>query len=370
MKRWFRTLSILFSLVVLIGLASFYWMHSGVEKHPNEPGNATHDAEKAASNGPVACVKVIPLEKKTISEHLIVYGTVIPAPGALQTVSLPFESQVLSIVVSNGQKVAKGDLLLRLQPSPETALQLDQARNAYDSQQENMRQVQRRFDSRLATNEQLLQARQALDEARLRLTSLTKRGVDSERKIAAAIGGLVEKVHVQEGTIVPAGNPLIEIVEQDRFEVLIGVELEDIARVNPDQEVLLARTNMPASPKVTGHIRRISYAVNPSTRLVDVFVSIASPGSFFLSESVNGEITTTAVDGMVVPKSVVLAEGDQHVVFIVQDARAVKRAVEIGVENADEFEILGKDLKAGEQVVVLGNYELLDGMQVTTEGCK
>ena len=62
-----------------------------------------------------------------MTEHITAYGSVIPAPGALQTVSVPFESQVRQIMVSNGQKVPKGNDLLEIKPSPDTRLQLEQA---------------------------------------------------------------------------------------------------------------------------------------------------------------------------------------------------------------------------------------------------
>ncbi|MBI4644977.1 MAG: hypothetical protein HY743_14880 [Deltaproteobacteria bacterium] len=72
--------------------------------------------------GPVAQVQTAPIRQGALTEQIIAYGSVIPAPGALQTVSVPFESQVMQIMVSNGQKVAKGNDLLEIKPSPDTAL--------------------------------------------------------------------------------------------------------------------------------------------------------------------------------------------------------------------------------------------------------
>jgi hypothetical protein len=71
-----------------------------------------------------------------------------------------------------------------------------------------------------------------------------------------------------------------------------------------------------------------------------------------------------------VPRSAVLPEGDKHVLFTVEKGRAVKHVVRIGLENADAYQIMGTDLRAGEQAVIEGNYELSDGMAVTTGACK
>ncbi len=368
MKRWF--LSVCVILIVIIGLAGGCRKLYAAEEKPSDGIASKSDDEKAAANGPVALVRTTPVRKGTIRQYILVYGSVIAAPGALKTVSIPFESQMLRIMVNDGQKIAKGDLLLRIQPSPDTMLQLEQARHAYELQRESFRQMERRYNLKLATNEQLLQVRQTLGQAKLSLDSLTKRGIDGERKILSDVDGLIKKVYVQEGSIVPAGSPLIEIVAQNRLEALLGVEPEDLDSVHPGQPVSLIRVNAPASPQTTGQIREVSYAVNPLTRLVDVFVSLTSPSNFLLGESITGKIILTVEEGLIVPRSAVLPEQHRHVLFTIKDCRAVKHFVEISVEDAREFQIAGKDLQVGEQVVVRGNYELTSGMRVTTEACR
>jgi len=362
--------------VILIAIAIFGTMLLGCggESKTQQQPVSQRDFNTAAGNegqsAPVVCVKTVAIRKGTITEHIVVYGSVIPAPGALRTVSVPYGCQILAIKVNDGQKVAEGESLLRVQPSPDTLLQLDQARNAYKLQQESFRQMKRRYELKLATNEQLLQARQSLEQAKLSLESLTNRGVDGETDIKANVSGLVKKVYVQEGSIVAAGNPLIEIVAQNRVEVLLGVEPEDIGRVQQGQTVSLKRVNAPASPEGSGKIRKLSYAVNPSTRLVDVFVTLSSAAGFLLGESIAGKIPITSSEGLIVPRSAVLPEDSRHLVFSVKNGKAVEHSVAIGVETAKEYQIVGKDLHAGELVIVEGNYELADGMQVNPGNCQ
>ncbi len=320
------------------------------------------------SGGPVARVKIVPIKEGVLRSQAIVYGSVIPAPGALRTVSLPFQSQILSIRVNDGQKVTKGEPLLRIQASPSTYLKLEQARNAYRAQQQNYLQVKRRYQLKLATNTQLLQAKQALEQTKLNLQSLTRRGIDGPRLITATVGGLVKKVYAEEGAIVAAGNPLVEIVAQNRLEVRLGVEPEDIGHIHAGQNVVLSRINTPAAPAVNGKIRKVSYAINPATRLVDVFVTLSSPAGFLLGESVAGKITIASVRGLLVPRPAVLPEGDRHVLFSVKAGRAVRHVVTVGLENDHEYLITGPGLAAGQPVVTLGDPELKNGMRVAVEG--
>jgi membrane fusion protein, multidrug efflux system len=363
--RW----GVIIALAVL-WVASEGYGKGSVADQPNEKLGPKSSVKGHTEAGPVACVKTAPIKEGILTERIVVYGSVIPAPGALQTLSKPFESQILVIMVSDGQKVAKGEALLRLQPSPDTLLKLDQARNDYQLQEESFKEMKHRFDMRLATNEQLLASKQAMEQARLGLESLTRRGINGQTEISSNVAGLIKKVHVQEGAIVPAGNPMIEIVAQNRLEARLGVEPENIGQVNPGQTVLLSRSNAPASPEVQGQIRKVSYAVNPSTRLVDVFVTLTSPEGFLLGEFITGKIHIRSAEGLIVPRSAVLPEGDKYVLFSVAEGRAVKHFVRIGLENAEAYQVMGADLRAGEQAVVEGNYELSDGMEVATGACR
>jgi len=347
-------------VIVIVVLAAAVWRLQKVEGPAATAGGA--------EQGPVATVTTAPIRAGALTENTTAYGAVIPAPGALQTVSVPFESQIVQIMVSNGQKVARGNDLCEIKPSPDTYLQLEQARQAYSLSRQSFQSMQRRFELRLATNDQLLRAKQTMEQAQLRLESMTKRGIGSPRIIPADVGGLIKQVFVQEGAIVPAGNPLMEIVAQNRLEVRLGVEPDNINRVKDNQPVRISRVNVPAAAAVTGHIRKISYGVNPNTRLVDVFVSLPAKADFLLDEPVSGKIALAVSRGLIVPRSAVLPTGHGDSLFTVKDGRAVRHLVQVGLENAREVEIKSPDLRAGEPVVVLGNYELKNGMAVKVEG--
>jgi membrane fusion protein (multidrug efflux system) len=353
--RWGRIIAIM--VIFMVILAAAVW-----RLHHPEP-------QKTAGgvSGPVAQVRTMPIREGVITENIVAYGSVIPAPGALQSVSVPFESQVMQIMVSPGQKVSKGNDLLEIKPSPDTALQLEQAVQALDLARQSLQFVERKFELKLATKDQVLQAKQALQQAQLRLKSMKKRGVGAPRIIHAEVGGLIKKVFAQEGAIVPAGNPLLEIVAQNRLEVRLGVEPDDINRVTPSQPVSLTRVNVPAAPAVIGHIRKISYGVDPATRLVDVFVTLPASANFLLGESTSGEITVASVQGLIVPHSAVLPEGQGYSLFTVKDNRAVKHSVQVALRNDKEVEVKGEGLQAGEPVVVQGNYELKNGMAIRLE---
>jgi RND family efflux transporter MFP subunit len=312
-------------------------------------------------------VKVTPINKGTVAEEITVYGAIVPAAGAVQTVSAPFESRVRRILVTEAQKVSQGDALLEIEASPDAKLQAEQARNDYEAAKKALDYMQQRFDLKLATNDQLLQAKQALEQAQAKLESMRRRGVDGIRTLHADVAGLISKVSAQEGAIVPAGNSLVEMVAQNRLEARLGVEPEDIDKVKLGQEVALTRVNIPGSKGVTGRVRKISRAANPTTRLVDVFVDLPSSSRFLLGEYILGKIAVASVQGLMVPRSAVLPEGDRYVLFTVKDGRAQKHTVRVGFQNEKNVEVVARDLHPGDLVVTLGNYELQHGMAVKIE---
>ncbi len=324
-----RTLLILIAVVLAAG-AYFWFFHGGILTHKESGGG-----QEATEEGPVARVKTAAIRTGTIEEILTVYGEVAPAPGSLQSVSVPFESRVLRVMVNLGQDVTQAEPLVEIEPSPDTYLKLRQAQNLYETTKQALRHVQDRFDLKLATNDQLLQAKQAAQQAELDLQSMKQRGIDGPREIRADVEGLVSSVSAQVGAIVPAGNPLLQLVKQRRLEARLGVESENIERVRTGMPVFISFVNVPASPALSGTIRKISHSVNPASRVVDVFVSLPPSRKLLLGQSVLGKITVASVQGLVVPRAAVLPEEDKFVLFTVENGRAVKHVVKVGLDNRD-----------------------------------
>ncbi len=333
--------------------------------YPTENARAlAAQAEKRTIPEQTALVQVTPVRKGPIAETVVAYGTVVPAPGRAKTLSIPFEIQVNSVYVTEGQEVSKGDRLLEVAPSPDTVLNMQTAMIRYKAARKRLQETRERIDLKLATSDELLRAEQALEEAESRLKSLQNRRIAKRVIIRSRSDGVVSRLLVARGAIVPAGTPVMKIVAGDAAEVRLGVEPEDVNIVRPGRRVSLAAVNRPALPPVNGKVRAVSRRVNPSTRLLDVFVTIPSPPSLMLNEYVKAKITTVSRKALLVPRLAVLPEGDHFTVFTIKGGRARKHTVHVGMETDREVEISGGGVTCGDQVVILGNYELEDGMAV------
>lgn len=356
MKRTRRLMPV---IIVFLAVAGYGY-------HPAHAANP-EPTVSGSFNGPVATVRVTPIRKQTIREVITAYGTVVPMLGAVTSISVPFQSRVLHVLVTEGQMVSKGEDLVEIDPSADTRLKLEEAQSAYDAAQENLKKVRERVNLKVGTIEELLAAQQAYQEAQIRLENFKKRGIDENRCIRSKASGVVYKVHVREGTLVPAGTSFVDIVPQDGIEVRLGVEQEDARKLRLKEGVLVSPVETRTIHGAPGEIRMISRAVNPATRLVNIFVRLKSPGEFLLGEYVHGRITIASNEGLAVPRSAVLPEDGRYVLYTISQGRARKHVVQTGLENERFIEVVAKDLKPGEPVVVLGNYELKNGMRVRTE---
>ncbi|MCX5685368.1 MAG: HlyD family efflux transporter periplasmic adaptor subunit, partial [Planctomycetota bacterium] len=164
-----------------------------------------------------------------------------------------------------------------------------------------------------------------------------------------------------------AGGPLVELAEEKRIEVRLGVDPGDASVLQPNQSVRIKSVRDGEAKPVEGRVRMVTRRVNPASRLVDVFVSLPAEARLLLESYVRGEAVVDSRQALVVPRAAVLPKEDKHVVFTLKDGKAVEHEVKTGLEDNEQVEVLGDALKAGEKVIVEGNYELENGMLVKVE---
>jgi RND family efflux transporter MFP subunit len=381
-------------------------------------GHEESAEEKPEGEGAkTASVKVAPAHMASMGKTILAYGVVRAAPEAVHVFSVPFETRVRRFQVTPGQPVAAGAVLLEVDPSPNTllqmqqarsnvesatkkaaqakhaaALQLQEARSTRESAAKILAQTQRRVEMKLGTSQELLESQETLALAQLRLESIEKLGTTPDilqaqqdlqlaqlqldsleklgignAKITAETAGIVNNLIAQEGQIVPAGGPLIELAEEKRIEVKLSVEPGDAAELAPGHPVRIRSVHDQQPKPVEGRVRLVTRRVNPASRLVDVFVSLPPDAGLLLETFVRGQATVGERQALVVARAAVLPEEEKHILFTIRDGKAVEHEVKVGLEDDEQVEIVGGDLKPGELVVIEGNAELENGMAVEVE---
>src|SRR5438128_5457095 len=157
--------------------------------------------------GPVPEVQVAKVERKTITETVIVYGSVVAQPGSTHSVSIAFETRVRHILVAPGQFVQENDPLIEIELSPGAQVQFQQAKSAAEAARKELKQTQERFNLKLATNQDLSAEEKTARDAEAQLTALKRDGAGGDNRIHSDISGVIAKVDAQDGQIVPPGGP-------------------------------------------------------------------------------------------------------------------------------------------------------------------
>jgi multidrug efflux pump subunit AcrA (membrane-fusion protein) len=369
--------------------------------------------------GKTGQVKTVPARKAMMGKVVSAYGVVRAAPEAMHTFSAAYESRVRRFLVTPGQPVAPGTALLEIEPSPATLLQVAQARSTVDSATKKvaqarqaaaaatqdarnvkestakaLKQVQQRLDMKLATSADLVTAQQDATAAELKLKSLLEMDTSAEvlqaqqdlalallqqqsleklaiqaPQVKSEVAGVVDSLAAQEGQIVPAGGPLVLVAEEKRIEVKLNVEPSDAAALKAGMTVsvapVLSMEDKKAKP-AEGKIRLVSARVNPTSRLVEVYVALPADAGLLLESNVFGRVVLDPHEALVVPRAAVLPFEDKHILYVVEKDKDTvsKRTVETGIEDGDLVEITKGMLEEDDDVVVAGNYELEDAMEV------
>ncbi len=348
---------IVLALMAGAGAVGFFIGHRGAA--PVDTDDSDPDSIQATPT-----VQTVPIRQGRIGRRIIGYGVVAAQSGDVAVLSVAFESRVKKVLVVAGQRLDGEEPVIELEPSADTQLQMLQAKSGVEAAKTDLEQTRRRFGDHLATNQDLLQSEQNMQLAQLKLDSLQKEGADGSVVLRGT--GLVEKVDVQEGQVVPAGGALVEIGAGRQLQVRLGVEPTDAADIHVGDSVSLQLIRSDAAA-VEGKVRMISRRIDPDSRLAEVLISIPQNAALPLDAYVRGELMIAGAGGLVVPRSAVLPDDEGFSMFTVDQGKAVEHKVSIAGEDDQSAEITGEGLAEGQAVVAVGNMELEDGMSVKVE---
>jgi len=211
------------------------------------------------------------------------------------------------------------------------------------------------------TAAELAAARLNLAKANLELAEINLR----ESAITSPIDGIVTAKHIDAGNLIKAGDRIVTIAEMKTVKVVVAVA-EQYGR-----QIIVGT---PARIKIDAFGDRVFdakvYSVYPAldeqTHTIQVEIRmdndelLLKPGMFARVTL----ITERKDNVVVIPRDVVLGGkiGEPYV-YVVEDGIAHKRFVDIGIRQADRYEITD-GLRAQEKLVVNGMNYLTDQMKV------
>ncbi|VVE71896.1 efflux transporter periplasmic adaptor subunit [Pandoraea captiosa] len=293
-----------------------------------------------------------------------------------------------------GQKVAKGDVLFRIDPQPLSAA-LDAARGAlakaqaeHDSARDKVERYRGLLESHAISAREDAESRAA--EARTRAEVLAARAEVRKAElnlgytsVTSPIAGRVRRAEVTEGALVGLDSPtLLTRVEQiDPIYVNFSQPAAEVYAMTRDLRAgKLQQGNEAAAPQVhvtlpdgreyalPGKLLFTDLAVDPGTDTIAMRALLPNPDGVllpgaFVQVRMQGAVNPNVVR---VPRESLTRTGEGAIVRVV-DAQGKVHDRKVRAEAIDGRDWLVTDgLKGGEHVIVQNVAQFSDGMQVKT----
>ena len=344
------------ALLVGVGAAS-YWAGARSAK----PSGAPAAAPAAAKGGPPPGVAV-----EAVKVQVAKLPQALSAVGSLRSdetiiVRPEIAGRVAEIHFKEGERVAKGALLVRLDDSVQKA-DLDKARA-------NLVLSKSKFERAEDLRKQGFISSQARDEAE-NTFKVAQADVElmqarvAKATIAAPFAGTIGLRQVSVGDYVKEGQDIVNLEALDPLKVDFRLPELALSQVKAGQTLQVTLDAVP-DRAYDGQVYAINPLIDANGRAVVIRAQVSNrdgklrPGMFARVRL----FTSEAKDAALVPEESLFPVGDDKYVYKVVDGKATRQKIEIGARREGRVEVVS-GLTPEDVVVTAGVIKLRDGVAV------
>jgi HlyD family secretion protein len=191
--------------------------------------------------------------------------------------------------------------------------------------------------------------------------------------VTAPIAGLVLKIPQESETIIQPGTSILEIGDPRDLEIVVDVLSTDAVEIRPAAQVAIENWGGPGV--LMGRVRRVEPAaftkistLGVEEQRVNVLVDITSPPEQWAglgdAYQVDARITVfSQEDATIVPAGALFRVGTNWNVFVVENGRAQTRTVTL-LRRSGRLAAISAGLAPGERVIVYPSDRIAPGVRV------
>jgi len=320
----------------------------------------------AATQKPTPLVQVVKAEKRDLSRTLMFTGSVEPVKVA--RMASPAEGPIIEFPVREGDRVQKGQLLVRVGRSRIAEAGLEAAREELRRQEVEFKRVEQLVQSGSLPGEQLDVARANLKRAEAQVAAMETSAQDYA--IEAPWDGVVSKVWVAEGNYVSPRAALIELYDPASLVLRLAIPEQQALAVQPHQAVEVLLDAYPGR-RFRGRVSRVYPELERTTRTMTAEVILTEDIRLLSGMFARAEVVVETLSNVVVvPESALLVlPNGETIAFVLEGDKAARRKVKTAMEAGGAVAI-ASGIQAGETVIVRGHETLKDGVTVQVMGAK
>ncbi len=300
-------------LAVILGVALVLWLLSG-----------DHDsAQQSAPAAQQLPEKQLPLVETHWSEAQPYQATQVAQGQVLPWRSVSIKAQqagrIEALLKLQGDAVQQGDDLLRISDEGRSTM-LAQAKANLTLRQTELASAKTLGKAQFLSATELtrLQSELAKAEAEMQTASLALRQTVPQ----APFAGVIDRRHVEVGSLVQSGSELLQLVQIDKLKVTAQIPQQHIAAMHTGQQ---AQIRLLDGRSLQGELSFISYAADSATRSFYIEVTVDNPQQWRIAgASATVEILLDSVQAhRVSPALLSLADSGQLTIAVVDEKQQV-----------------------------------------------
>jgi len=237
------------------------------------------------------------------------------------------------------------------------------AEEAVRSAEENLRQAKASQQLDPLLRDQVVTAQAQVDTAHAQV-NIAKQALE-DTQIKAPFDGRVAGKPIETGTVVSPGQSIVRLIGASGLYFEGDIPESQVSSVQAGKTVTVKIDALPGKT-FSGIVAAVSPVSQDLGRLfqarilVNGDLSEVKPGMFASGDIVLKEMPNATV----VPTNAIVQRDSKNVVFIVEDGKAHQVEVQVGIAQDNYTQVTG--LVTGQQIVVRGQEDLVDGAQVST----
>jgi len=340
----------------LLAISVGYWGLSRVR--PAE--KPRKGAAKAAVSKPVAPLKVsaVVVKPEPLAEKVVSTGTLRAEEGV--ELQAEINGKVVSIPFTEGSRVRKGDLLVKLNDADLQAT-LARASSRRELAKRREARIAQLFKDGIANQDEYDAALNdvAVQEAEIELMQAQI----GKTEIRAPFDGIVGLRFVSEGAFVNASTRIATLQRLDHLKVDFAVPERYAGKVGKGGAVTF--TVAGGERMFVGEVQATDPRIDPGTRTLLVRAICPNPdGRLLPGTFANVELTLSRTEqAILVPAVAVVSGVSDKNVFVSVDGKAERRTVETGTRTESTVQVLS-GLRLGDIVITSGLQQMRAGLLV------